>query len=149
MTCQAVMLLESRRPRADFILSFMILKGAVDVSPSDFLLQPPRASLRRYTYRLVQGPRVVFSVRVVKYWSRLTSPLVMSPSASVFKNSWVVDGPQSFVKHLRYFYSPSQTWFSVFIDTPHYLYFPHPQISLVALYIWSLLAHVANPIINT
>ncbi len=48
--------LEPRRFRAAFILAFNIFKGEVDLSPSDFLLRPPRAGPRGHTYRLLLGP---------------------------------------------------------------------------------------------
>ncbi len=48
--------LERRRLRADLILAFNILKGEVDLNPSDFFFRPPRAGLQGHTYRLLQGP---------------------------------------------------------------------------------------------
>ncbi len=77
--------LERRRLRADLILDFKIFKGEIDLNPSNFFLRPPRAGLRGHTYRLLQGPSGAFSVRVVKYLKRLPTPLVLSPSLSIFK----------------------------------------------------------------
>ncbi len=50
--------LKRRRLRADLILAFKIFKGEVDLNPSEFFLRPPRAGLRGYTDRLLQGPSV-------------------------------------------------------------------------------------------
>ncbi len=83
--------LERRCLRADLILAFKIFKGEVDLNPSEFFLRPNRAGLRGHTYRLLQGPSRLrrrssaFSVRVVKYWNRLQTPLVLTPSVSIFK----------------------------------------------------------------
>ncbi len=80
-----------RRLRVDLILAFNIFKGEVDISPSNFFLRPPRAGLRGHTYRLLQGPNRLrcrsgaFSVRVVKYWNGLPTPLVLKPSVPIFK----------------------------------------------------------------
>ncbi len=77
--------LERRRLRAHLILAFQILKGEVDLNPSEFFLPLPRAGLRGHTYRLLQGPSrlrrrsAAFSVRVVKYWNRLPEHLVLAP----------------------------------------------------------------------
>ncbi len=85
--------LECRRLRADLILAFKIFNGEVDLNPSEFFLRPPRAGLRGYPYRLLQGPSRLrrrsgaFSVRVVKYWNRLPAHLVLSPSVSIFKKT--------------------------------------------------------------
>ncbi len=80
--------LEPRRLRADLIKGFKIFKGEIDLKPSNFFLRPPRAGLRGHTCRLLQGPSRLrrrsgaFSVRVVKYWNRLPTPLVLSLSVS-------------------------------------------------------------------
>ncbi len=85
--------LERRRLRADLILAFKIFKGEADPNPSEFFLRPPRAGLRGHTYRFLQGPSRLrrrsgaFSVRMVKYWSRLPAPLVLSPLVSIFKKT--------------------------------------------------------------
>ncbi len=82
--------LERRRLRADPTLAFKIFKGEVDLNQSEFFLRPPRPGLRGHTYRFLQGPSRLrhrsgaFSVRVVKYWSGLPAPLVLSPSVSIF-----------------------------------------------------------------
>ncbi len=120
--------LERRRLQADLTLACKICKGEVDLSPSDFFLRPPRAGLRGQTHRLP------------------LAPLVMSPSGFIFKkNSWTVNGPKSSLQHLCNFCSPSPIFFSIFIVTPDY---PDPQIVYFMLYIWSLLALVANPTID-
>ncbi len=83
--------LERRRLRADLILASKFFKGEVDLNSSEFSLRPPRAGLRGHTYRLLQGPSRLrrrsgaFSVRVVKFWNRLSAHLVLSPSVSIFK----------------------------------------------------------------
>ncbi len=83
--------LERRRLRADLILAFKIFKGEVDLNPSEFFLRPPRAGLRGHTYRLLQGTSRLrrssgaFSIRIVKFWNRLSAHLVLSPSVSIFK----------------------------------------------------------------
>ncbi len=64
--------LECRHLRADLTLAFEIFRGEIDLSPSDFFLRQPRAVLRGYTYRLLQGSSRLrrrsgaFSVRAVK-----------------------------------------------------------------------------------
>ncbi len=88
----------------DLILAFNIFKGEVDFNPSEFFLRPPRAGLRGYTYRLLQGPSRLrrrsdaFSVRVVKYWNRLPAHLVLAPCVSIFKK---IVGPP-LVRNLPY-----------------------------------------------
>ncbi len=85
--------LERRRLQADLTLAFKIFKGEVDFSPSEFFLRPPQAGLRGHTYRLLHGPSRLrrrsgaFSVRVVKFWNRLLTHLVLSPSVSIFKKT--------------------------------------------------------------
>ncbi len=65
-------------------MAFKIFKGEVDLNPPDFFLRPPRAELRGYTYRLLQGPSRLrhrsgaLFVRVVKQ---------------------TVNGPKSFLQH--------------------------------------------------
>ncbi len=77
--------LERRHLRADLIPAFKIFKGEVDLNPSEFFLRPPRAGLRGYTYRLLQGPSRLrrksgaFSVRIVKFWNRLPAHLALAP----------------------------------------------------------------------
>ncbi len=99
---------ERRRLLANLILAFKIFKVKVDLNQSDFFLRPPRAGLRGHTYRLLQGPGRLrrksgaFSVLEKK----LPAPLVMSPSASVFKKSWTVNGPKSSLQHLCNFCPP-------------------------------------------
>ncbi len=91
--------LERRHNRAGFILTFMILKGDLHLSPPYFFLRSPRAGLRGHTYRLLQGPNHLrrrngaLSVHVVQYCDRLQVPLVMSPSMPAFKK---VFGPSMF-----------------------------------------------------
>ncbi len=83
--------LERRRLRADLTLAFKIFKGEVDLYPSESFLRPPQAGLRAHTYRFLQGPSRfrrrsgAFSVRMVKYWSRLPAHLELAPSVSIFK----------------------------------------------------------------
>ncbi len=106
--------LESRRLRADLILTFMIVRGEVDLYPFGVFLSPPRAGLRGHTYRLLQGPwSGAFSARVAKQWNKLPAPLVLSLSVPIFKNSWAVSGPKSFLLHLFDFCSPSSAFFSI------------------------------------
>ncbi len=85
--------LERRRLRADFILASKLVKGEVDLNPSDFFLRPSRAGLRRHNYRLLQGPSRLrrwsdaFSVGAMKYWTKLPTLLAMSPSVSISKKT--------------------------------------------------------------
>ncbi len=77
--------------RADLILAFNIFRGEVDLNPSGFFLRSPRAGLRGHTYRLLQGPSRLrrrsgaFSVRIMKFWNRFPTHLVLPPSVSIFK----------------------------------------------------------------
>ncbi len=83
--------LKRRCLRADLILAFKIFKGEVDLNPSVVFLRPPPAGLRRHTYRLIQGASRLrrrsgaFFVWIVKFWNKLPSHLVLSPSVSIFK----------------------------------------------------------------
>ncbi len=130
--------LERRRLRANLILAFKVFKG--EVNPSGFFLRPPRAGLQGHTYRLLQGPSRLrrrsgaFSVWVVKYWNRLPARLVLSPSVSIFKNSWTVNGPSSFLQHLSNFCSHSLTFFSVLLPQTIYVSLtPKPQLGYVVV----------------
>ncbi len=82
---------EHRRLRADLILDYKISKEEADLIPSNFFLRSPRSGLRGHTHRLLQGPSrlrrrsAAFSARVVKYWDRLPTHLVLSPLLSIFK----------------------------------------------------------------
>ncbi len=52
---------QQQRLQADLILAFNIFKGEVGLIPSNVFLRPPRAGLKGYTYRLLQGPsRCIF-----------------------------------------------------------------------------------------
>ncbi len=46
---------------------------------------------------VINAPSGTFSIRFVKYWNKLTAPLVLSPSVSIFKTSWTANGPKSFM----------------------------------------------------
>ncbi len=98
------------------------------------ILRPPQAGLREHTYRFLQGPRRlqrrsgVFSVRVMKYWNRLLAHLVLSPSVSIFKNSWTVNGPKFFLPRLCTSCPHSLTFFSILLPQTIYI-FPYPQSS--------------------
>ncbi len=123
------MTLERRRLQADLILAFNIIKGEVDLNPSDFFLRPLRAGLRGQAYRLMQGPNRLrrrngaFWFRVVKYWYRLRAHLVLSPSVSISKNSqW----PEIFPS--APFYPHSLTIFSILLPQAIYV-FPYLQSS--------------------
>ncbi len=143
--------LERRRLRADLILAFNILKGEVDLNPSDFFFRPPRAGLRGHTYRLLQGPSRLrrksgaFSVRVVKYWNKLPAHLVLSSSVSIFKKSI---GP-SMTRNLPW----STCVTSVPIHCPFSQYC-HPRLFMFSLtpipdrLMWLLLVLVVIPTIN-
>ncbi len=48
--------LENQRLRTGFVMAFKIVKGEVDLSPSEFFLRPPRPSLSGQAYGLLQGP---------------------------------------------------------------------------------------------
>ncbi len=86
--------LERRRPRAELILAFKHFQGEVDLSPSAFSIRPSR-------FRRKTG---AFSVHVVKYWNRFPTPLVLSPSVSVFKKQlnrqWPKVVPEAPIKFL-------------------------------------------------
>ncbi len=122
--------LEYRRLRADLILSFKIIKGEVHLNPSEFFLRPTRADLQGHIYRLQQGPSRLrrrsgaFSVRVVKFWNRLSAHLVLPPSVCIFKNSWIVIGPKSSLQYLCNF-------------CPH-SFFQFSQICYPRLFMYSL-----------
>ncbi len=45
--------MEGRRLPADLSLAFKMFKGKVDLNPFEFFLRPPRAGLRRHTYRIL------------------------------------------------------------------------------------------------
>ncbi len=122
------LLAERRRLRADLILAFKIFKEEVDLNPSEFFLRPPRAGLRGHTYRLLQGPGRLSrrsgacSVRIVKFWNRLPSHLILSTSVSIFKkNSWTVIGPKSSLQHLYNFCSHLLSIFTILL--PQAIYF--------------------------
>ncbi len=112
--------LERRRLRADLILAFKIFKGEVNLNPPKFFLRPPRACLRGHTYRLLQGPRSsAFSVRILKFWNRLPSHLVLSPSISIFKKQL---GPKSSLQQLCNFCPHSLTIFSILLPQTNYVF---------------------------
>ncbi len=109
--------LERRCLRADLIMGFKIVKGEVDLNPSDFFLRPPRAGLRGHTYRLLQRPSRLrrrsgaFSVRVVVYWNRLPAPLILSHPQCL--SSKITVRPSMVLQHLCKFCSPSLILFSI------------------------------------
>ncbi len=71
--------------------AFKILKGLLDIDPNLFFLPPTRCGLRGHPFKALQGAShrrsrgSAFSVRVVKYWSKLSASVVTAPSVNVFK----------------------------------------------------------------
>ncbi len=56
-------MLERRHFRDSLTLTFMILKGDIDLNPPDFALRPPRAELREHTYK----DRAIFNEGAVHF----------------------------------------------------------------------------------
>ncbi len=139
--------LERKGLRADLTLAFKIFKGEVDLNPSEFFLRPPQAGLRAHTYRFLQGQSRLrrrsgaFSVRVVKYWSRLPAHLDLAPSVSIFKNSWTVIGSKSSLQHLCYLCPHSLTCFAILLTHTLYVFLNAQS----PLFMWFLLALVSIP----
>ncbi len=133
--------LESRRSRADLIVAFKIFKDEIDLSPSDFFLRPHRARLRGHIYGLLQGRRSsAFSVRFVKYWSKLPVPLVLSPLVSILKKQLGRQWSEICVISV-----PLHRHFSLYCN-PKLLMFPLPPNT--DQFMWLLLSLVASPTIN-
>ncbi len=70
--------------------------------------------------------------------------VVLSPSVSIFKNSWTVNGTKSSLQHLCNFCPHSLTTFSILLPQTIYVSLT-PNTDLL---MWLLLALMANPTIN-
>ncbi len=120
--------LERRHLWADLILAFKIFKGEVNLNPSEYVLRLPRAGLRGHTYRLLQGSSRLRRIsgaspdRVVKYWNSLPAHLALSPSVSIFKTCWTVNGPKSSLQHMCNFCPHSLTIFSILLPQTIYVF---------------------------
>ncbi len=143
--------LERRIIQTDLVLAFKNFKGEVNFYPSEFFLCPLRAGLRGHTYRLQQGSsrlrrrRGAFSVRIVKFWNRLSARLILSPPVFIFKKQsdrqWSEILPASPVQFLFPFidiflYTVSQDYLCFSLP-------PYPDY-----FMWLLLVLVAIPTIN-
>ncbi len=140
--------LERRRLWNDLILAFTIFNRVVDLySPSDFFLRPPRAGLRGLTYRYLHGPSRfrrrsgAFSVRVVKYWKRLATHLVLSPLVPIFGPSRI----RNLSCNTCVNFVPLHRHFSLYCN-PILFMFPCPPNT--EQFMLLLLALVTNPTIN-
>ncbi len=85
--------LQRLRLRADPITAFKIFTCLLDIDLNLFFLRPARRGLIRHPYKVLQGAsnhrrrRSASSVRVVKYWNKLSASVDRAPSVNVCKKS--------------------------------------------------------------
>ncbi len=83
--------LRRRRLRGDLIVAYKFFSRGSDLDLSLFFIPPVRPALRGHTFKVLQGPcrrlrrKSSFSTQVVKYWNRLPTPTVTTPSVNSFK----------------------------------------------------------------
>ncbi len=99
--------LQRRRLRVDLITAFKVFKGLLDIDPNLFFLLHARRGLRGHLNKVLQGAShcrsrgPAFSVRVVKYCTKLPASVVTTPSGKGFKKWFWQNFP-----HIPHFPTP-------------------------------------------
>ncbi len=104
----------------DLIAIHEMFSGGLDLDPSLFSISPLRPGLIGHPFKVLQGPirrfrrKLSFSIRVAKYWNRLPTPIVTTPSVNSFKRQL------------------DSAWEEMFAEVPRFpvLLFPHPPPTL-------------------
>ncbi len=113
-----------------------------------FFLCPPRAGhTYMYTNNCRRAKPSSAKGRCVFSALREISEQIADDSSHVILSSCLqkADGPSMVQKHPCSLCSPSRGFFSIFIVTQDYSCLPNPQIKYFLMYVWPLLALVANP----
>ncbi|GAB0203061.1 hypothetical protein GRJ2_002771700 [Grus japonensis] len=77
--------LEKRRLQGDLIVAFQYLKGAYRKAGEGLFTRARRDRTRGNGFKLKEGRKKFFTVRVVRHWNRLSREVVAVASLEVFK----------------------------------------------------------------